>query len=118
MKLRFSALFERRIRGFRVVDISAGALLVVLVLAVYATKTAAGREGANLTGVEKQIAQERRALRLLKAELAHLEDPSRLQRLSSSYLNLQPVAPAREAPADSLVEVARQNGGKAGAARP
>jgi hypothetical protein len=112
MKTRFNAVFERRIRGFRVVNVGAGAFLVVLVLGVYATKTDAGREGANLNGVEKEIAQERRALRLLKAEIAHLEDPSRLQRLSTDYLGLQPVAPAREAPADSLVEVARQNGAK------
>jgi hypothetical protein len=118
MKARFSALFDRRVRGFRVVDIGAGALLVVLVLGVYATKTDAGREGANLTGVEKQIAEERRAIRLLNAELAHLEDPSRLQRLSTDYLGLEPVAPAREAPADSLVEVARQNGARAGKQRP
>jgi hypothetical protein len=90
----------------------------VLVLGVYATKTDAGREGANLTGVEKQIAEERRAIRLLNAELAHLEDPSRLQRLSTDYLGLEPVAPAREAPADSLVEVARQNGARNGVQRP
>jgi len=109
---RLHALFERRVRGFRVVNLAGCGFLVVLVLGVYAAKTDAGREGATISGVERQISDERRMLRLLKAELAHLEEPSRLQRLSSDYLGLKPVAAAREAPADSLVEVARQNGAR------
>ena len=106
MKHRFNALFERRIRGFRVVDLAGCALLVTLVLGVYAAKTDAGQEGANITSVERQIGEEQRLLRLLRAELAHLEE-----RLSAS-IGLQPVAAARETPPDGLIEVARQSGAR------
>ena len=109
MKHRFSALFERRIRGFRVVELAGCALLVTLVLGVYAAKTDAGQEGANITSVQKQIGEEQRLVRLLRAELAHLEEPRRLERLSAA-IGLQPVAAARETPPDGLIEVARQSG--------
>ncbi|MEO6340266.1 MAG: cell division protein [Caulobacteraceae bacterium] len=106
---RFNALFERRIRGFRVVDLAGCALLVTLVLGVYAAKTDAGEEGATISSVERQIGEEQRLLRLLRAELAHLEEPRRLERLSAG-IGLQPVAAARETPPDGLIEVARQTG--------
>ena len=109
MKHRFSALFEHRIRGFRAVDLAGCGLLVILVLGVYAAKTDAGQEGANIASVQKQIGEEHRQLRLLKAELAHLEEPRRLERLSAA-IGLQPVAAARETPPDGLIEVARQSG--------
>lgn len=112
LKDRLRVLFERRVRGFRVVDVSGCVLLVALVLGVYATKTDAGQEGATISSVEREIAEERRMLRLLHAELAHLEEPSRLQRLSTQYLGLNRVDAARETPPDSLVEVSRQTGSR------
>jgi len=112
LKDRLGELFERRVRGFRVVNVVGCGLLVVLVLGVYAAKTQGGQQGATISSVERQIAEERRMLRLLHAELAHLEEPSRLQRLSTSYLGLARVDAARETPPDSLVEVARQAGGR------
>ena len=110
LKDRFQGLFERRVRGFRVVNVAGCAMLVILVLGVYAAKTDAGQEGATISSVERQIAEERRMLRLLHAELAHLEEPSRLQRLATQYLGLDRVDAARETPPDSLVEVSRQTG--------
>ena len=103
-------LFDRRYRGFRVVDMAALGCLAVLVLGVYAFKAGAGRESAKISDVDAQIADERRHVRLLRAELAHLEQPARLERLSTTYLGLAPVAAAREAPVDSLAELARRAG--------
>ena len=107
---RLKVLFDRRVRGFRVVNVTGCVLLVALVFGVYAAKTDAGQEGATISSVERQIAEERRMLRLLHAEMAHLEEPSRLQRLATQYLGLDRVDAARETPPDSLVEVARQSG--------
>jgi hypothetical protein len=100
------ALFDRRWRGFRVVDLLAVGCLFALVLGVYAFKAGAGRESAQIADVDHQIADERRQVRLLKAELAHLQSPARLERLSTAYLGLQPLPAGREAPLESLGELA------------
>ena len=104
------AIFNRRLRGFRVIEIVACACLAVLVLSVYLTKAAAGREGAAISGVEREIAEERKRMRLLRAELAHLEQPQRLERLSTQYLALAPVPAKRETVPDGLTEIARRTG--------
>jgi hypothetical protein len=106
----FQRLFNRRIRGFRLVEILACACLAVLVLSVYLTKAAAGREGASIASINKDIADEQRRVRLLRAELAHLEQPERLESLSTRYLALGPVPAKRETVPDGLTEVARQPG--------
>lgn len=107
------ALFERRVRGFRVVHLAAVGCLAVLVLGVYGFKAGAGRESARISDVDAQIADERRHLRLLRAELAHLEQPARLERLSAAYLGMAPAGGAREAPVESLSELARATPGPA-----
>jgi len=100
-------LFNRRFRGFRVVELAGGALLAALVLGVYFFKAGAGAEGAQIADTTRQIADEQRRVRLLKAELAHLEAPDRLERLSTQYLGLAPVPPKHEADPDTLGDVAR-----------
>jgi hypothetical protein len=107
MKL-ISTLFNRRVRGFRVMEIIAGAFLVALVLSVYLTKAAAGREAAAIASVDRDIAEQERQVRLLKASLAQLEQPERLESLSTRYLSLAPVAPKRETAPAALAEVAHQ----------
>jgi cell division protein FtsL len=99
-------VFKRRVRGFRLVDLMALALLLVLAFTVYGFKTFAGRESADINDVQRQITQEQKRVRLLRAEIAHLEDPTRLARLSTQYLGLKPVAAKREATLDALPEIA------------
>jgi len=112
--LRLSArLFSRRVKGVRVVNLASLGCLTALVLSVYGFKTLAGREGAEIVDIDRQIVEQQRAVRLLRAEVAHLEQPRRIERLSTRYLGLQPVAARREAPAEALTEIARE-----GAARP
>ena len=108
-------LFSRRVRGFRVIELAALGCLAVLVLGVYAFKAGAGRESARIGDVDRQIADERRRVRLLRAEISHLEQPARLERLSAAYLGMAPVAAPREAPVDALAELARQTSAPAGA---
>ena len=102
-------LYNRRVRGFRVVHVAALACLFGLVLSVYLTKTTAGREAATIAFINREIAKEERSLRLLRAELAHLEQPERLEALSSRYLALRPIPAEREALPDGLAEVARRS---------
>lgn len=72
------SLLSRRIRGFRLVDLVGVGLLVSLILGVYLAKTIAGRERAEIATVERQIKAEKTRIRLLQAEVAHLEQPGRL----------------------------------------
>ena len=107
MKL-LSGLFRSRFRGFRIIDLGAFACLAALVLSVYAFKAHAGGESAKIAQTEAQIADEQRRIRILNADLAHLEQPARLEQLSTQYLGLAPVAAKPETSADRLMEIARQ----------
>lgn len=99
---------QRRVRGFRLVDLIAMGLLTVLILGVYLAKTIAGGERAKIAGVERQIFAEKARIRLLQAEVSHLEEPSRIERLSETYLGMEPVSFKREADPDALPELARR----------
>ena len=112
-----SRLFARRLRGFRLVDVVALGCLLVLATGVYLAKAGAGREAARIADVDVQIAEERRKLHLLRAEMAHLEQPARLERLSA-YLGLQPAQARREATPEALGDLARQSQASAAVASP
>jgi cell division protein FtsL len=100
------SLLDRRVRGFRLVDLVALGLLMVLILGVYLAKTIAGRERAEIATVERQIEAEKARIRLLQAEVSHLEQPARIEHLSETYLGLGPVSIKRETTTDALTEVA------------
>lgn len=103
-----SSLFTQRVRGFRVIDLVALIVLLALALGVYAFKTLAGAEKADIADVQTQIVSEQKRVRLLHAEIAHLEDPSRIERLSTEYLGFKPVDPKQEASIEALPQVAAQ----------
>jgi cell division protein FtsL len=101
------SLLDRRVRGFRLVDLIAAALLVALILGVYLAKTMAGRERAEIASVERQIDEEKARIRLLQAEVAHLEEPARLEHLSVAYLHMAPVSIKRDVDVAGLADIAR-----------
>ncbi len=111
-------LFDQRVRGFRVVEVAALACLVLLILWVYLTKAQAGDERARIASIERDIAVEQQKLRMLKAESAHLEQPTRIERLSEAYLGLEPVPAKREATPQSLPEIVRSPAPKPAPAPP
>jgi cell division protein FtsL len=104
--MSLSTIFDRRVRGFRVVELVFLSILLVLVLGVYMAKTFAGRERAQIASVEQQIADEKIRIRLLKAEVAFLEQPQRIERLAQDQ-HLEPIKPERETTEDALIDVAR-----------
>jgi cell division protein FtsL len=99
-------LIERRVRGFRLIDLIAVGVLATLILGVYLAKTIAGGERAEIAQVERQIDIEKARTRLLKAEVSHLEQPARVERLAEAYLGLAPVSIKHEASPDALPELA------------
>lgn len=100
------SLFDRKVRGFRLVDVVAASLLVALILGVYLAKTMAGRERTEIASVESEIAAEQTRIRLLKAEVAHLEQPTRIEALSSQYLGMVPISSKNEATPETLGSIA------------
>jgi hypothetical protein len=81
-------------------------VLLALILLVYLAKTIAGSESARIDSVQQQIADERNRVSLLRAEVASLEQPERLEALSSRYLGLQPVDAKHEIDAQALAQIA------------
>jgi len=104
--MSLSSMFDRRVRGFRVVELVCLTILLVLVLGVYMAKTFAGRERAQIAEVERQIEDEKVRVRLLKAEVAYLEQPRRIEQLAQQ-LQLAPIKPEHETTEDALIDVAR-----------
>jgi cell division protein FtsL len=100
------SLLARRVRGFRLVDMVGLSVLMLLILGVYLAKTIAGRERAQIATAERQIDAEKARIRLLQAEVTHLEQPARIEKLSETYLGMAPVSIRHEASADLLSDIA------------
>jgi len=75
-------VFDARVRGIRWVEIIGAVLVAVMVLSVYVAKAAAARESARIGELEREIAENRQRVRLLRAEISRLEQPGRLEALS------------------------------------
>ena len=105
--MRGPGFFDRRVRGFRIVELGAMAVLAALVVVVYLAKDGAGDKRADIDRVQEQIVAEQDQIRLLKAEVAHQEQPERLEALAGQYLGLQPVAAKHEVDAGALADLAR-----------
>lgn len=112
-----AALFNHRTRGFRTINVVFSALLMTLAIGVNLAKTFAGRERNEIGKIEREIGREKSRIRMLEAEVAHLEQPERLERLSRAYLDMAPTTAGQEAEADGLVRVA-QAGAHRGAVTP
>ena len=102
------SVFTRKIRGFRLLDLIGVGLLVIIIVGVYLAKTMAGTERADIARIEKQIGAEKARIRLLQAEVSHLEQPSRIERLSSQFLGMAPIPAKRETTPEGLADVARR----------
>ncbi len=96
----------RSLRGLRLVEAFALLMLLVMILGNYLAKASAGRERGEITSVEAQINDEQRRVRLLDAEVAHLEQPGRLEVLAAAA-GLGPTVAKHQGEADHLPEIAR-----------
>ena len=101
------SVLDHRFRGFRVIEIGGVGVLLALILLVYLAKTIAGSESAEIDHVQQQIIDERARVTLLRAEVASLEQPERLETLSNRYLGLQPVDAKHDIDPQALADIAR-----------
>lgn len=101
-----SALFERRVRGFRLVEVVGLGVFMVLALTVYLLKAGASDERLEIARINRQILAEQTNLRVLRAEVAHLEQPERLGHLAEGYLGLAPIRAAQEINPEVLSQIA------------
>ena len=96
------SFLDHRTRGFRTINIVFCALLMITAVVVLLAKAYAGREVREIARTERAIAEQNKRIRLLKAEVAHLEQPERLQRLAKDLLGMAPLAATREGDLSSL----------------
>ena len=97
-------LYAWKIRGVRWVEIIGVMLVAAMVFSVYVAKAAAAREGARIAELEQQITENGQRVRLLRAEVARLERPNRLEALSRDA-GLGPVDVHRQATVASLPDL-------------
>ena len=100
------AVMGRSLRGLRLVEAFALLMLLMMILGNYLAKASAGRERGEITAVEAKINEEQRRVRLLDAEVAHLEQPGRLEVLAAAA-GLGPTVAKHEGAVEQLPEIAR-----------
>ena len=98
-------VFDWKVRGVRWVEIIGLMLVAAMIFSVYLAKAAAASESARIASLERQITQNGQRVRLLRAEVARLEQPGRLEALSRGA-GLGPVDVHRQATEASLPELA------------
>lgn len=101
------SLFDRRIRGVRLIEAIGLLLALIMIFWVCLSKVKEGQEVARLNALNAQIAEEQAAIKALKVKVANLEQPARIEALARQYLGMEPLSPKREAGLDNLVEISR-----------
>ena len=94
-------LFDWKVRGVRWVEIIGVVLVAIMIVSVYAAKAAAARESSRIAQIEQDIRENGQRVRLLRAEVARLEQPARLESLSRQ-IGMAPVDVHRQAGEDQL----------------
>lgn len=98
-------LFDWKVRGIRWVEIIGLLLVALMIFSVYVAKAGAAREGVRISQLEREIDNNGERVRLLRAEVARLEQPGRLEALSRSA-GLAPVDVHRRRDEGSLAAIA------------
>jgi len=69
---------------------------VALTVTLYFVKTHAQSAKRDVRELSKAVSAEEAAIRVLRAELAYLESPTRLSELNEAHLKLTPILPEHE----------------------
>lgn len=72
-------------RGFYVV---AALIIAALAVGLYKAKTDAARTEAHVRDLQQQVEDSEADLRALRAEIAHLESPARIEALAQDHLGV------------------------------
>lgn len=88
----------------RAFQIAAAVLILALAVGLYRAKTDAGAARARVRDLQTNITETRADIRELKAEIAHLETPARVEALAKQELKMEPGREARALPERALDE--------------
>ncbi|MFT4091760.1 MAG: septum formation inhibitor MinC [Asticcacaulis sp.] len=102
-----SRLFNRRVRGIRLVELVGLVLAVGMMMWVGFSKVREGESVRRLNALNAQIAVEEAAIKELQVRVAHLERPARIEALATQHLGMTPVKPDREARLENLPEISK-----------
>jgi len=76
---------------------------VALTVTLYFVKTHAQSAKREVRQLTQSISAEEAAIRVLRAELAYLENPTRLSELNDEHLKLVPIKPEQERQASDII---------------
>lgn len=88
----------------RVLHIVAAVLVVVLAIGLYKAKTDAARTEAHVRELQNQVEEGEADLRALRAEIAHLESPARIEALAERHLDTTVASESAALPERALAE--------------
>lgn len=111
------AIFDWRVRGVRGVNAIGFALVAAMVFSVYLAKADAAGESARIAEMERDIRVNGERVRMLRAQVARLESPVRLEALSRQA-GLAPVDARHQADEDDLARLAPPSAAAQAAAPP
>ena len=106
----FHALYERRIRGVRLVDLGGAGLALILIFGIGLSKVREDSDVKRLKQLDRDIAEAQGAISQLKLNVSSLEEPRRLEMLAAQVLDMHAVRPDHEADLDSLAEISHTSG--------
>lgn len=88
----------------RTLQILALALIVALTIGLYKAKTDAAAARAHVADLQSQITDTQADMRALRAEIAHLESPARVEAMAQSELGLHPGAQSTALPESAIAD--------------
>lgn len=80
------------------------ALILALTAALYKSKTDAQKTRGHIAELTEELKEDRADVRALRAEVAHLESPARIEELAKENLELRTGAEARRRAPDAMDE--------------
>jgi cell division protein FtsL len=86
----------------RHLQIAAAVLIVVLAIGLYKAKTDAARTENHVRELQSQIDEREADMRALRAEIAHLESPARVETLAEQHLGSTTGASSAALPESAL----------------
>ncbi|HWU49005.1 MAG TPA: septum formation inhibitor MinC, partial [Asticcacaulis sp.] len=92
----FLRLFERRVRGVRLIELVGLVLVFGMIFWVCLSKAREGDDIRRMNDLDQQIADEQTAVNALRIKVSQLERPERLENLATGLLDMKPVDPAHE----------------------
>jgi len=84
--------------------IIAAVLIIALAVGLYKAKTDAARTEAHVRDLQGQVEETESDMRALRAEIAHLESPSRVEDLAESHLAVSPGSAAAALPESAIAQ--------------